>query len=98
MACKRSGVRIPPSPPDRIFGRPDSAALSGRPFYCCCMIPAPATPSGQKKSADGESAVNSNELAERLGKSAFYSAEIIGENILRSMSANKLTILSCLDL
>ena len=52
----------------------------------------------QKKSADGVSAVNSNELAERLGKSAFYSAEIIGENILRSMSANKLTILSCPDL
>ena len=41
----------------------------------------------QKKSADGVSAVNSNELAERLGKSAFYSAEIIGENILRSMLA-----------
>ncbi len=86
------------APPDRIFGRPDSAALSGRPFYYCCMIPAPATPSGQKISADGESAVNSNELAVRLGKSDFYSAEIIGENILRSMSANKLTILSCLDL
>ena len=36
----------------------------------------------------GLSAVNSNELAERLGKSAFNSAEIIGENILRSMLAN----------
>lgn len=42
----------------------------------------------KKKSADGESAVNSNKLAERLGKSAFNSAEIIGENILRSMLAN----------
>jgi len=35
----------------------------------------------------GLSAANSNKLAERLGKSAFYSAEIIGENILRSMVA-----------
>lgn len=43
---------------------------------------------GKKKSADGESAVKSNKLAERLGKSAFNSAEIIGENILRSMLAN----------
>ena len=33
------------------------------------------------------SAANSNKIAERLGKSAFYSAEIIGENILRSMVA-----------
>jgi hypothetical protein len=43
---------------------------------------------GKKNSADkGVSAANSNKLAERLGKSAFYSAEIIGENILRSMVA-----------
>ena len=42
----------------------------------------------KKKSADkGVSAANSNKLAERLGKSVFYSAEIIGENILRSMVA-----------